>query len=111
MRGGSVKAAGGFPRAAAVWLCLALGADAGIGVKVEGNDFLRDGRIKEVLSPEPETYDRDGILSWQEDAQFYSLDLYRRYGFFDARVDVDVRAREGGGPEDWDASLTISEGK
>jgi outer membrane protein assembly factor BamA len=95
--------------ALAALLCLQAFAD--INVKVEGNSAMKDRQIKEVLSPDPENYNRDGILTWQEDAQFYVLDLYRKSGYFDAKVDVDVRLREGGGKQDWDAKLTVSEGE
>ncbi|HKP98566.1 MAG TPA: POTRA domain-containing protein [Fibrobacteria bacterium] len=98
-------------RAAAAVLAFLGPAGAGINVKVTGNSFLRDRQIKEVLTPDPESYNKDGILTWQEDAQFYAADLYRRNGFFDAKVDVDIRPREGGGKEDWDALLTIREGE
>lgn len=92
-------------------LLLAAASMGGIGVKITGNVQLKDRHIREVLSPEPESYNKDGILTWQEDAQFYTLDLYRRNGYFDAKVDVDMRARAGGGKEDWDASLAITEGE
>jgi outer membrane protein assembly factor BamA len=93
-----------------VVLLFAAAAMGGIGVKITGNVQLKDRQIREVLSPEPESYNKDGILTWQEDAQFYALDLYRRNGYFDAKVDVDLRPREGGGKEDWDAALAITEG-
>ncbi|MDB5103261.1 MAG: outer membrane protein assembly factor, partial [Fibrobacteres bacterium] len=86
-------------------------SDAAMSVKITGNEFFRTGRIMDVLVPEPESYNREGILSWQEDAQFYTADLYRRSGFFDVKVDVDVRPREGGDKKDWDAALTIKEGE
>ncbi len=85
-------------------------ANAGISVKLEGNAFLKSHKIKEVLSPEPESYSKDGILTWQEDAQFYASDLYRRNGFFDIKVDVDIHLHPGGGKQDWDAVLKITEG-
>jgi outer membrane protein assembly factor BamA len=116
----------GFSCALGLLCALAFPALAGLGVKIEGNSQLRERAIREVLSPEPENYNKDGILTWQEDAQFYTLDLYRRNGYFDATVDVDVRPRraavpkdanaenaapkEGAG-EDWDAVLTIKEGE
>lgn len=96
---------------AALVLWLASGTMAGISVEVIGNSFLKGRQIKEVLAPEPESFSKDGILSWQEDAQFYTSDLYRRNGFFDAKVDVKIRPKEGGGKEDWEAKLTIVEGE
>jgi outer membrane protein assembly factor BamA len=109
--GGMRNAAGRWGlRGAAAMLALAALAAADMNVKVTGNSFLRDRQIKEILSPEPENYNKDGILTWQEDAQFYALDLYRRNGFFDAKVDVDVRPREGGDKQEWDAVLTVQEG-
>lgn len=92
-------------------LLAAAAAMGGIGVKITGNVQVKERQIREVLSPEPESYNKDGILTWQEDAQFYTLDLYRRNGYFDAKVDVDLRPREGGGKEDWDAALAITEGE
>ncbi|MDQ3001938.1 MAG: BamA/TamA family outer membrane protein [Fibrobacterota bacterium] len=86
-------------------------AAAGIRVEVVGNVFFKARQIKEVLAADPESYNKDGILSWQEDAQFYTSDLYRRNGFFDAKVDVDIRPKEDGGKEDWDAKLTVNEGE
>ena len=86
-------------------------ACAGMDVTVKGNSFLKSRQIKEVLAPEPENYNKDGILTWQEDAQFYTLDLYRHSGFFDAKVDVDVVPREGGDKKDWNATLSIREGE
>lgn len=85
-------------------------ARAGIDVKVEGNEFFSDRKVKEVLAPEPESYDKEGMLTWQEDAQFYSVDLYHKNGFFDAKVDVDLRPKQGGGKEDWNAVLNVREG-
>ncbi|GEM_PF-1228382 len=120
------------PRGALAFLCAALcglsdPAHAGINVKITGDSFLKDRQIKEVLSPDPESYNKDGILTWQEDAQFYTLDLYRRNGFFDAVVDVDVRPHgsvdmqvakgiekapeKQADKENWDAALTIKEGE
>lgn len=91
-------------------LILACPSLAGIKVAVKGNAFLKAYAIKEVLAVEPEEYSKSGLLSWQEDAQFYVSDLYRKRGFFEAKVDVDLKPRPGGGKEDWDAVLTIQEG-
>src|SRR6185295_2162275 len=74
---------------------------AGISVKVMGNSFLKTYQIKEVLAPEPESYAKAGIEAWQDDAQFYTSDLYRKNGFFDAKVEVDVKPDSGGGTENW----------
>jgi outer membrane protein assembly factor BamA len=83
---------------------------AGIKVKVAGNDFLKAYDIKDALALEPEEYSKSGLQAWQEDAQFYTADLYRKSGFFDVKVDVDLNPRPGGGKEDWDAVIAIREG-
>lgn len=91
--------------------CFALGAaSAAIKIRIEGNVFLKDYKIKEVLSPEPEDYTKKGLETWEEDAQFHASDLYRKRGFFDAQVDVDLKPRPGGDKKDWEALLTIREG-
>jgi outer membrane protein assembly factor BamA len=85
-------------------------AFAGIKIKVEGNAALKGYAVKEVIAPEPEDYSKRALETWQEDAQFYAADLYRKQGYFDAKVDVELKPKPGGGPKDWLATLTIQEG-
>jgi outer membrane protein assembly factor BamA len=86
-------------------------ATAGIDLEIHGNSYVSERRIKEGISSEPENFKKDGLLTWQEDAQFFVSDLYRRNGYFDAQVDVQVQPRKGGGKEDWNAVMTIREGE
>ena len=95
-----------------VWALLlsACAGFAGIKLRVQGNAALKAYAIKEVIAPEPEDYSKRGLETWQEDAQFYASDLYRKRGYFDAKVDVDLKPKPGGGPKDWVATLKVSEG-
>jgi outer membrane protein assembly factor BamA len=95
---------------ALILLSLAAAALANINVTVKGNAFLKTWQIKEVLAPEPEDYKKAGLLSWQEDAQFYTSDLYRKSGYFDAKVDVDLKPDPKGKKDEWNAVLSIVEG-
>jgi outer membrane protein assembly factor BamA len=86
-------------------------AQAGSSIKITGNTAMKSHKIKDVIALEPEAYNKDGILSWQEDMQFYVSDLYRKSGYFDAKVDVDVHPHPGGdGNKDLDAVIAIQEG-
>jgi outer membrane protein assembly factor BamA len=84
-------------------------AHAGIGIRIEGNSGLSKRRLEEVIAPDPESYDKDGLRSWREDGEFYLTDLYRGFGYFDMRVHSDLKQR-GTDPKDWDAVFTIEEG-
>jgi outer membrane protein assembly factor BamA len=97
-------------RAALASLLAACAAFAGIKIKVEGNAALKGYAVKEVIAPEPEDYSKRALETWQEDAQFYVSDLYRKQGYFDAKIDVDLKPKPGGGPKDWIATLAIHEG-
>jgi outer membrane protein assembly factor BamA len=87
-------------------LCGSAWAD--IKIRLEGNDGLGKRKLQEVIDPEPEAYDKDGLRAWREDAEFYILDLYRVYGYFEAQVRSEL-ARKGG-PDAWEALFTIREG-
>jgi len=84
---------------------------AEIGLKVTGNEFFRDSRIKEVIAPDPETYDQDGLNAWKDDAVFYVEDLYRQSGFFDAEVAVALKRADSSKAKDYSASIQVREGK
>lgn len=92
---------------AILWLCALAVADVKIGL--QGNSGLRDRKLLEVIDPDPEEYTKEGLRSWKEDAEFYLLDLYRAYGYFDATVRTDLKPR-GKDPEDWEAQFAIEEG-
>lgn len=85
-------------------------AAAGIEITVTGNTQFRAGLIKESLPPDPEEFSEDEMAAWRDDALFNAEDMYRRVGFFDARIDIAVRRKEGGRPEDWLAEVAIQEG-
>ena len=85
-------------------------ASANIDIKVTGNDYFRASAILEALPPDPEKLEEEEVAAWREDALFNAEDLYRRDGFFDARIEMAVKPKEGGKPEDWEAAVTIEEG-
>jgi outer membrane protein assembly factor BamA len=95
------------------WTSLALAAAAtmalgGIHVDVEGNKFFAGRNIKEYLPLDPKQFDPDELKNWQEDAAFETADLYRRNGFFDVKVDVDMQGTAS--PQDWKAKVRVTEG-
>lgn len=95
----------------ALVLCFGQAVLAGIDLKIEGSSHLSKRRIQEGIASQPESFEKDDLLTWQEDAQFNTSDLYRRNGYFDVQVLLDLHPREGGGKEDWDAVMTIREGE
>jgi outer membrane protein assembly factor BamA len=99
-------------RIPALALALVLAASAvraDIKIHIEGNSGLGKRRLMEVIDPEPAEYTKDGLQSWREDAEFYLVDLYRSYGYFDAAVRTDLSPR-GQDARDWDAVFAITEG-
>ncbi|MBW8888357.1 MAG: BamA/TamA family outer membrane protein [Fibrobacteres bacterium] len=99
-------------KAFAFSIALALGAaavHADVKISFQGNSGLGKRKLTEVINPEPAEYDKEGLQSWREDAEFYLLDLYRSYGYFDAAVRTDLSPR-GKDPKDWDAVFAIQEG-
>ncbi len=84
-------------------------ARADIKIVLKGNDGISKRKLLEVINPEPDEYGKEGLRSWREDAEFYILDLYRVYGYFEARVKDDFSKR-GEKPDDWEADFEISEG-
>jgi outer membrane protein assembly factor BamA len=88
---------------------LAMPAMATIDTDVEGNHFYRAGKINEVLASDPEAYTEDGLNAWKDDAVFYVGDLYRKQGFFDIAVTVELQ-KTGKGEQDWHALLNLNEG-
>lgn len=96
----------------ALALALAFGAAgvrAEIKISFQGNSGLGKRKLIEVINPEPGEYNKEGLQSWREDAEFYLLDLYRSYGYFDVAVRADMSPR-GKDPRDWDAVFAIQEG-
>ena len=99
-------------KALAFVLALALGADAvraEVKISFQGNSGLGKRKLLDVINPEPAEYNKEGLQSWREDAEFYLLDLYRSYGYFDAAVRTDLSPR-GKDPRDWEAVFVIQEG-
>ncbi len=90
-------------------LCLCAGAWADVKIRLQGNSGLRDRKLLEVIDPDPEEYTKEGLRAWKDDAEFYLLDLYRAYGYFDATVRTDLKPR-GKDPKDWEAQFAIEEG-
>ncbi len=83
--------------------------EGAIDIHPIGNSFLSNRKVLEVIAPESDSYDTDGLNAWSEDAQFYVSDLYRASGFFDIQVKITLNPK----PTDslnWDAKLTIIEG-
>lgn len=97
-------------RALACILCALGWAGADIRIGFQGIDGLSRRRLLEVINPEPDDYGRDGLRAWREDAEFYILDLYRVYGYFEAQVKTDLKPKEKDNPKDWEAEFTITEG-
>lgn len=82
---------------------------AGIDVQVEGNQRFRSRMLKEAVPPDPEKLeDEEELAAWKEDALFNVEDLYRRSGYFEARVEVDLKP--GGKPDQWSALVRVQEG-
>lgn len=96
---------------AAAMVLLPRAAWGNIDIHVKGNDFFRTGTLLEALPPDPEKLGEEDIASWREDALFNAEDLYRRDGFFDARIEVAVKPKVGGKPEDWEAEVLVEEGQ
>lgn len=94
-------------------LCLLLASAAvraAISVRVEGNDHFNGRILKEAVPPDPEKFEEDELTAWKEDALFNVEDIYRRDGYFEAEVGLDLKPKEGGGPEDFEALLKVKEG-
>jgi outer membrane protein assembly factor BamA len=90
-------------------LSLSAPARADINIHLQGNSGLHDRKLLEVIDPDPEDYTKEGLRSWREDAEFYLLDMYRAYGYFDVTVHTELKPR-GKDPKDWDAVFAIAEG-
>ncbi|MDB5050492.1 MAG: hypothetical protein JWO30_3563 [Fibrobacteres bacterium] len=84
-------------------------ARSDINIVVQGYSGLSKRKLLEVISPEPEEYDQDGLRSWREDAEFYLADSYRASGYFEVQIKSELKKR-GADPKDWDATFTINEG-
>ncbi len=87
------------------WCC----ARSDINIGIAGNSGLHKRKLLEVISPEPESYDKEGLRAWREDAEFYLADLYRSLGYFEVQIKTELK-RHGDKPKDWDALFTIQEG-
>lgn len=96
--------------ALALVLALAGGSRAGIEVEVAGNERFRSRVLKEAVPPDPEFFEEEELASWREDALFNVEDLYRRDGYFEALVDLELARKPEGGPGDWIATVKVQEG-
>jgi outer membrane protein assembly factor BamA len=83
---------------------------AGIEVQVEGNDRFKSRALKEAVPPDPEKLEEEELATWKEDALFNVEDLYRRAGYFEADVEMDLAPVPGGKPDQWLARLKVKEG-
>ncbi len=90
-------------------LCLTAEALGGINVEVTGNHFFGNRKLKETVPLDPKKFTEESLNTWKEDAIFSVTDLYRKNGYFDIRMDLDIA--KGTGPEDWKARIDLTEGE
>jgi outer membrane protein assembly factor BamA len=74
-----------------ILLLIVATSQAAIGVHLEGNVFLPEHKVLEVIAPEPEDSTLEALNAWREDAEYFVADLYRASGFFEIQVKVGLK--------------------
>lgn len=99
---------------AAAWISLSVwalsgAADAALPVRVLGNRFFSDRKIRNVLPRPPGRISSFDLRSWEEEASRRMRALYRSEGFLDAEARVEVGPVPDR-PEGFAAVATVDEG-